>query len=222
MNAILCAPQRVSRQAFRLWKYFESLARYGGWIAPKLQHLVDKYGRARSTVQRWLGELFAAGIISTKRRGPYSPLYTVLIPTTDTCKQPPLFTEPEEPEGISDSVWYSSRERLQHHPEDAEPSHEVELQRLAGLPGKISRGDRAFLDALQQPADVLRAGVLLGRARKLAQNATSGRNEVIRSLRYFSGSIAEVARDLPKSLLAWYPGHLQKDVDRMMRKAKTA
>lgn len=95
---------RVSRPAFRLWKYFESLDRSGGWIAPKLATLAAKYKRARSTVQRWLGELFAAGIISTERRGPRPPLYTVLIPTTDTCIQLPLFTEQEEPEVLRQAL----------------------------------------------------------------------------------------------------------------------
>jgi hypothetical protein len=80
-------PIRVSRPAWKLWKYLEALYRIGGWISPKLRHLADKFGRAVSTIKRWMGELFAAGILSTRRRGPRPPLYTVLIPTTDTCKR---------------------------------------------------------------------------------------------------------------------------------------
>jgi hypothetical protein len=60
--------------------------------------LGKKYKRSESSVKRWFGELYAAGIIASKRRGPHPPVYTVLIPTTNTCKQLPLLTEHEEPE----------------------------------------------------------------------------------------------------------------------------
>jgi hypothetical protein len=80
-------PIRVSRPAWKLWKYLEGLYRIGGWISPNLRHLARYFKRAVSTIKRWLGELFAAKVLRTKRRGPRPPLYTVLIPTTDTCNR---------------------------------------------------------------------------------------------------------------------------------------
>ena len=94
-------PIRVSRPAWKLWKYLESLYRIGGWISPKLRRLADHFHRAVSTIKRWLGELFAAGVLSTQRRGPRPPWYTVLIPTTDTCNRvyPYMSGTPKEPSG---------------------------------------------------------------------------------------------------------------------------
>lgn len=95
-------PICVSRPAWKLWKYLESLYRIGGWISPNLRYLAKHFDRAVSTVKGWLGELFAAGVLSTQRRGPRPPLYTVLVPTTRTCNRVRPYMNPlrvSEPSG---------------------------------------------------------------------------------------------------------------------------
>ncbi len=148
-------------------------------------------------------EVDSPGTLIIKQRVPIvGP--TVVVRNTETVLQ-------ALPKAISrETLSTSSRD-------DAALSSEVELKTLAGLPGKrITLGDRAFLAGLDAPREVVEVGILLGRARKLAQRATTGRNEPIRSLRYFAGSIAEVQSTAGISELAVYRRSLERQIARMV------
>lgn len=192
---------RVSKRAYRLWKYLESLGRYGGWISIKIRTLVEKYDRAESSVKRWFGELYRAGILASKRRGQHPPVYTILIPTNDTSEQRHLFTEPEE---LEKSPHIQRHQPLERAPkrDDVAPAFGIELKHLANIPGSgVSAGDSAFLAGLTESPEVIRAGVLLGIARKAISLANSGSQDRIRSLRYFAGTIREAANGLPSTYI---------------------
>lgn len=158
------------------------------------------------TIGRWVQELKAVNVLDSIRRGSTSNLYTLrkmavqmsLPVRSDQTKCPNVSIELNLEQGnLSLPQAFPARKNTgaQHHPrEDAVSSCEVELKRLAGLEGKrTSPGDRAFVAALQEPLEVIRAGILLGRARKMVQNAATGRNEPIYSLRYFANTIREAA-----------------------------
>lgn len=217
----------LSGRAQRLINLLKWCADHWQLTFPKQKWLAEKLDCSVRTVKRALAEICGEWV-QVKRRYRRSNVYRILEAVTD--QQIGLFATEEKSEEIStpkhavpivgptvvvrnpkpsEAIYFSSRERRQHHPDDAERIRESELQRAAGIEGKLSPGDRAFLGALQQPPEVIRAGILLGRARKLAQRAQTGRNEPIRSLRYFAGSIAEVGRDLPPGLRTWYPGRLE-------------
>lgn len=207
----------LSGRAQRLIKLLQWCATHWQLTFPKQKWLAEKLDCSIRTVKRALAEIRGKWV-SVKRRYRRSNVYRLLEAVTD--QQMVLAFETaghvEKKECVpivgptvvvststpSDSVYFSSRETRQHHPDDAELSREAELKSLAGIPGRISPGDKAFLGALQHPEETIRAGILLGRARKLVQRANTGRNEPIRSLRYFAGSIEEAARGLPS-------GHVQ-------------
>jgi hypothetical protein len=91
---------QVPKPAWKLWKYLESLYRIGGWISPSIRFLAKKFKRGESTIRRWMGMLFRAGVLASERRGPRPPVYRVLIATTERCIRPGLISEPRrEPSG---------------------------------------------------------------------------------------------------------------------------
>lgn len=207
----------LSGRAQRLIKLLQWCASHWQLTFPKQNWIAEKLDCSIRTVKRALAEI-RGHWVEVRRRYRRSNVYRLLEAVTD--QQMVLAFETaghiEKKESVpivgptvvvrnstpSDSVYFLSRERRQHHPDDAERSAEAALQRVAGLSGRVSPGDRAFLGALQQPTEVIRAGILLGRARKLVQRANTGRNEPIRSLRYFAGAIREAAAGLPA-------GHVQ-------------
>lgn len=207
----------LSGRAQRLIKLLKWCADHWQLTFPKQKWLAEKLDCSVRTVKRALAEIRGQWV-AVKRRYRRSNVYRLLEAVTD--QQMTLAFEvaghvenkPRVPilgptvvlrnTTTPESGKSSRRETRQHHPDDAELSREAELKRMAGIPGRVSPADRAFLDALQQPTEVIRAGILLGRARKLVQRANTGRNDPIRSLRYFAGTIEEAGRGLPS-------GHVQ-------------
>jgi hypothetical protein len=166
------------------------------------------------TIGRWVRELKAENLLDSIRRGSTSNLYTLrkfpvqmtLDVRSDRTKCPNVSIELNLEQG-----------NLQHHRRDdaAASPEEAELKRLAGIPGnRVTAGDRAFLAGLDAPPEVIRAGILLGMARKAVQRANTGVRDPIRSLRYFEGTIQEAKAGLP----AGYVQHLEQFV----RRHKTA
>jgi hypothetical protein len=103
-NSILPSnPQgpQVPKPAWKLWKYLESLYRIGGWISPSIRFLAQKFKRGESTIRRWMGILFRAGVLASERRGPRPPVYRVLIATTERCisRRPYMSVPLTEPSG---------------------------------------------------------------------------------------------------------------------------
>jgi hypothetical protein len=191
---------RVSRPAWALWNYLRGVKKLHGWLKVKISTLARHYHRSESTIKRWLGELFAANRLRSKRRGRKCPEYEVLIPQSDTSEQGCLFNEPSE---VAPSV-------NQHHRDDA--------ARIAAGFERLSQGDLKFLRDMERqtiPITAIQAGIWLGRARKLCSDINRGVCEKILSLRYFAGSIREAAKGLP-------PGYAEHQRAWLIRKGETA
>jgi hypothetical protein len=91
------------------------------------------------------------------------------------------------------------RKHTQHPQDDADLTPFEESVREASGLGRLSSGDRRYLRELREggtPEAIIRAGVVLGRARKIA----TGSPEPIRALKYFAGTIAEAAGLQPEYL----------------------
>jgi hypothetical protein len=186
--------KHISRPSWGLLKYLDAVSRMNGWLCVSVRFLSRKYGRAQSTVKRWLGELFSAGYLRSEKHGRRCRTYTVLIPHTDTSERQLSLYEPLE---------YVSPTEKQHHRDDVESENSEAIRKAAGFE-RLSEGDRRYLKELQRSGvavESIRAGVLVGRARRMcsehnwaAEAAKWGRRheaDPIRSLRYFAGPIAE-------------------------------
>lgn len=157
----------------------------------------------RSNVYRLIGNLSQMSLSfdaeeQTESATPkqFVPIVGPTVVTSNSELKPPVV------QTASSSTGYQNPPR-----EEAEPSPDVELKRLAGLPGPVSGGEQAFLRemARQVAPEVLRGGIALGTARKMVQRSDvrvpeALRNEPVRSLRYFAGAILEAAT-LPLSYL---------------------
>jgi hypothetical protein len=98
-----------------------------------------------------------------------------------------------------------------HHQEDVALSEIEEAARSAAGFARLSDDDRRFCRELDgMSPETIRAGVLLGRARRVVHAAKTGNQEPVRSLRYFGGTIQEAAQGLP----AGYVEHLESWIER--------
>jgi hypothetical protein len=195
--------KRVSRKAWHLWKYMQGVARLNGWLHPSLKFLSVRFNRSIATIKRWIGELHAAHMIETKRRGRRPPEYKILeppIPQNDTSGQLHLFTEPLE---LANDLKIIAQE-----------SAAPEIEEAFGAP--LSRGDAKFvadLEAASVPRVAIVAGILVGRARKSCSDMNRQKHERIFSVRYFIKCIEEAVQG------AFPPGYVQHVKNWLIRNA---
>ena len=102
----------------------------------------------------------------------------------------------------------------QHHPEMTLPEAEP-IKKAAGME-RLSEGDRVFVRNLKRAGltlETIRAGVLLGRARRIMHEAKARTGEKIRSLRYFAGAIEEARADA-ETLSPGYVQYLERWIEK--------
>jgi hypothetical protein len=164
------------------------------------QKIADELVMARMTVIRAIRALVLAGEIESVRRGSTSNLYRVLKyqnVTSDVTKCDNASIELN-----------LKKEKIQNPQTD-----DAALIRKAAGFESLSEGDRRYLAELQRSgtsAEAIRAGVLVGRARRIVADSR-GAPVPIRSLRYFAGPIAEAARgDIPAGYIEHVEGWLQR------------
>lgn len=195
----------LSRGARRLLDTLRWWSKWFGSIYPGQRKLAETLGVVTRTVQRWLSELAAAGLVAWKRRG-YRRTNEYQLSTTcgQECRinvASVVTPSSDQPSGIS---YPYTRERLQHHLPEADDA----VRKTAGME-RLSEGDRRWLAGLRRSGtaeSAIRAGILVGRARKLASRSAS---EPIRSLRYFAQTIAE-APALPNGYLEHIENRLRR------------
>jgi hypothetical protein len=174
--------KRISAPAWGLLQYLKAVEKLNRWLRVSVRFLQAKYRRAASTVKRWLGELRAAGYLQSHRHGRKCREYTLSIPQNDTSEQLHLFTELSKSESPTE---------IQNHPDDVAGVFEV-ARKSAGFE-RLSEGDRRYVRGLAASgvsAASIRAGILVGRARRMIADEKRGGGPV-RSLRYFAGPIAD-------------------------------
>ncbi len=218
--------------------YIRLVRRWGqhGPCFPSYESLASDLGRSVRIVKMWIEDLEAFGLIDHRRRGRakggagqtneyrflWHPIFEVQKPANSSrfskckndhfevqglallkCKnEPPLYKEETHTREIRTE---------KHHREDAALSPIEEAAREAAGFERLSEGDRRFCRELEGlPEETIRAGVILGRARRMVHETNTGTQEPVRSLRYFAATIQEAAKGLP----AGYVEHLENWINR--------
>ena len=172
--------KRVGKFEWEIFCYLRGLRRINGWLRIRVKKLAEKFKCSARTILRRLRKLKDAELLSSFRRGRAANEYSILSPPVShrsvTSKPVHIRKEPRE----------IAPTEIQHHRDDAESLPEI-ARKAAGME-RLSEGDRRWLGSLGTPGAQVRAGIILGRARKLA-SATA--KERVYSIRYFASAIAE-------------------------------
>jgi hypothetical protein len=193
---------KLSRGAQRLKSFFQSKQSLSGeswWSLPRIARELGDYNER--SVRRWADELRAAGELAWDRRGSTSNLWKL----QDSSGQNVRIDRTKCPNASLEVNL--KKEKIQHPSDDVEP-----IRKAAGFES-LSEGDRRYLVELQRggtSAEAIRAGVLVGRARRMMADSR-GAPQAVRSLRYFAGPIAEAARgEIPAGYVEYVEGWLQR------------
>ena len=188
--------KRLSKGAYWLLQKMRAIAKYNGWLKISLKRIMQWAGVSKRTASRWVRELKMDQRISQERRGRGACAYTVL--STRNVYSKPVYIRKELRE-------VAPTEKQHHRDEVADPIEET-ARKAVGLE-RLSEGDRAWLKSIPAPTEQIRAGIILGRARKLVQGGP------IYSLRYFAATIAEAAR-LPAEYIEHCARFLERHIPR--------
>jgi len=218
--------------------YVRLARRWGrhGPCYPSFESLASDLGRSVRTVKMWVEDLEAFGLIDHRRRGrakggagqanEYRFLWHAIFEVQNRpnggsvlkCKngdfevQESALLKCKNEHALYKEETHTGETRTEkHHREDAALSPIEEAAREAAGFERLSDGDRRFCRELEGISEEsMRAGVLLGRARRLGHEMNTGTRERVRSLRYFAGTIQEAAKGLP----AGYVEHLENWIKR--------
>ena len=118
-------------------------------------------------------------------------------PILDQSLTPPVSTE--------------ETKSIQHHRRKSDDVESPFLETIKTLSGiqRLSSGDRKFCADLESSGtslDAVKAGILVGRARRLIHESKTGKTEAIQSLRYFTNTIEEAKGGLFE---AGYVSHIE-------------
>lgn len=223
----------------RLKCYLRGFLANGREIFASRRYLADKLGIAVRTLARYLAALVADGFMATVRRSRRSAVRHVSPPAqfpiadnaadSDTTRSfsAPLAADCEasgmpsgpscgpsypytqvKPVGKSSTSAVSSV--VEEPVDDASPIAEA-AKKASGFE-QLSESDLRYLKAVEKSGSgpqQVRAGILLGRARKLVSDANRGVSQTIQSIRYFASTIREAP-----SLAPGYVDHLEAFVKR--------
>lgn len=148
------------------------------------QKIADELVMARMTVIRAIKALALMGEIESVRRGSASNLYRLL-----KCQN--VTSDVTKCDNTSIELNLNTEKTQHQQPDDADPLAEL-ARKSAGFE-RLSESDRRYVAELQRdgvPVEAVRAGILVGRARRAVADS-KGVPQPIRSLRYFAGTIAE-------------------------------
>lgn len=209
----------LSRGALALWERLRWWMKKFGEVFPSQRKLASGFKVVERTIRRWLAELVEAGLVSVAKRYRRSNLYSVCelsspqmsfdfgsASSEDTSPSEVLLVSAEaDAKRRSGKLELTTVRTFERTDPVVGPA---EVARKAAGMERLSEGDRVFLhQAMKEtPLEAIRAGILLGRARRLTHEVNTGTKEKIRSIRYFAGAITEAAKGLPGG----YVDHLEK------------
>lgn len=197
---------------------------------PSQQGMASLLGKSERTVRMWMEDLEAFGLIKRRCRGRgkggkgQADEYTFLWHTVferssvltgknrsyDRQNLPVMTGSNEQPPYKEETRTVESRTE-KHNQDEVRLSLIEETAREAAGFERLSDGDRRFCSELKGLSEeTIRAGVLLGRARRLNHEVNTGIRERVCSLRYFAATIQEAAKGLP----AGYVEHLENWIKR--------
>jgi hypothetical protein len=205
--------------------YFEGYTANRRDIYARRKHIAEKLGVSIRTLARYLAWLAADGWIETIKRTARTAIRKVLSVHSVSSISVPSSVPPIEVKPPGTNVlrrFFPSQHFFpttgylprQHHPEMTLPEADP-IKKAAGIE-RLSEGDRVYVRNLKRSGlslEVIRAGVLLGRARRIMHEARVKTGEKIRSLRYFAGAIEEASADAEK-VSSGYVQYLERWIEK--------
>lgn len=189
----------------KIKSYFRGYAMSGRQIFAKRKYLAEQFGIKVRTLTRYLAYLGIDFLKTVKRTARTAYRQVVENRVAGPSAGPSIEVNPE----VSVIVLSTSTETVRN---DVEPVAELEQIRKAAGMDRLSEPDKRFVQELERrgtPKEAIKAGILLGRARKMCSDVNRGLRDPIRSLRYFADTIRE-AGGMSKSYLDYVANFVER------------